>query len=1379
MVLVRLGHFLNYLQIMKKRSHVAGSLSIDHTPTSQISDEVDQKVFHKFECSGSRNSCGICICYNKIMLNALKNIRKYAFLEYLRRFQFLSIKKLRTFVANQCKHNLYLWLFVWEINPNAERKFYQFSQLKIERWKLQENLESKYKKSKVPHILCRICERKKIPADELERHTELCLLRHNVGKNMRDIDDKLLRCGETITKSLKRFTTKQGVKRREIANLLVDHSRTPSCISHNHPPRHLTYTKDSLFKLGQIALGNQKEKGDQDKANIGCERKLYNKFEFRVEDEDRIPSVTPEKQLAATRKSLYEEAVSSSGVINTNMNMDVNIPSVPKIMISEPVLSSEEGEKKHIDINKKVDEQRELMIFNFAKKRTPPMPTPKKLSKFGANSRSNTNESIRTTSSPLMLKKDPGRKNMKQGIAFLSQFARPNLSPGSTFVNREDRIDHGTDHGSDHRPSPRELVPSPTNQNIHKSPIPSLRVPTSVFIEEMKAHLKPPRSPKKMNLFNPSKIGFTPLQVGKTPIARAKKMNRILLMKELMNPDGGKGEGSLPGSIKKELLNSIREENKGNIAKSVFSQLRPRAIDTGGGGGGGGVDHPGPPSAGALNNTSFLSPLKGVGRNSSLKELSRGEGKLFITPPSKEDEGKDSRDPNSILLSKLRMRVHSKRSDESHNNSRNSVNSSTQPLCSTVSADNSIEKDIIKDFSLNPTSVDIHVIPEVKESGEIENFLFPSKGKSRPLDGETPPLMGERKLERSNISKDLAVSSPAGMMRKLPSREKTNMKAPSPFNMYLPRSKPGIGDKAQEVECKPELENKIYHTKGDSFDDVMELTDSLKEMLEKNIEGKSRGKMNTQKRHTVYSIPTSSLKHTKSGPIVPKLNLRDGIDIMTHNKSHRRKTIKPSGQMIENSQESENESLISSEKEVIVLEKFREISRHAFGINISLNKATLTEIDILLNQLTELESKANNATEQTVKQYKELEKCLLEKKEIVSKLLELEEKMSNIGGSSDNIFGGSDISRIENRLYISKASPPSSKKTSTSRLMGKVSSHGSGEVPEEFIDSSFYSDFYSAETINDDATFVFNPDDVESSSSPVSESKMTYHSTGHGVEASNLLKHVLIKSAAKKIIGGLHGQTTPSSSTPTPPSDKFTFTSEESQESKLNASPGEEGKTSVEGDIPKKSSPNRKKSIGVNFARRNSLRIATINQLILEDITEDKSPSPKSSKSGTPGISRRSSLKLPTVEEEIRTSVTSADSSINTVPKSPAIVIRPSHLRSHSAEGAILPVSKASDKNLHRSHSVIVEILTDEFEMDGIELWLNQSCLADYKQKPYDEYLDHLEIKINRKTLRRTQSVIIYIYIIFRTMKSQGELKMFGEVRRQRTGKVQEKQSKL
>ena len=46
-----------------------------------------------------------------------------------------------------------------------------------------------------------------------------------------------------------------------------------------------------------------------------------------------------------------------------NMNMDVNIPSVPKIMISEPVLSSEEGEKKDIDINKKVDEQRELMIF--------------------------------------------------------------------------------------------------------------------------------------------------------------------------------------------------------------------------------------------------------------------------------------------------------------------------------------------------------------------------------------------------------------------------------------------------------------------------------------------------------------------------------------------------------------------------------------------------------------------------------------------------------------------------------------------------------------------------------------------------------------------------------------------------------------------------------------------------------------------------------------------------------------------------------------------------------------------------------------------------------------------------------------------------------
>ena len=66
--------------------------------------------------------------------------------------------------------------------------------------------------------------------------------------------------------------------------------------------------------------------------------------------------------------------------------------------------------------------------------------------------------------------------------------------------------------------------------------------------------------------------------------------------------------------------------------------------------------------------------------------------------------------------------------------------------------------------------------------------------------------------------------------------------------------------------------------------------------------------------------------------------------------------------MIENSQESENESLISSEKEVIVLEKFREISRHAFGINISVNKVTLTEIDILLNQVTELESKANNAT---------------------------------------------------------------------------------------------------------------------------------------------------------------------------------------------------------------------------------------------------------------------------------------------------------------------------------------------------------------------------------------------------------------------------------
>ena len=31
--------------------------------------------------------------------------------------------------------------------------------------------------------------------------------------------------------------------------------------------------------------------------------------------------------------------------------------------------------------------------------------------------------------------------------------------------------------------------------------------------------------------------------------------------------------------------------------------------------------------------------------------------------------------------------------------------------------------------------------------------------------------------------------------------------------------------------------------------------------------------------------------------------------------------------------------------------------------------------------------------------------------------------------------------------------------------------------------------------------------------------------------------------------GGLHGETTPSSSTPTPPSDEFTFTSEESHES--------------------------------------------------------------------------------------------------------------------------------------------------------------------------------------------------------------------------------------
>ena len=66
-----------------------------------------------------------------------------------------------------------------------------------------------------------------------------------------------------------------------------------------------------------------------------------------------------------------------------------------------------------------------------------------------------------------------------------------------------------------------------------------------------------------------------------------------------------------------------------------------------------------------------------------------------------------------------------------------------------------------------------------------------------------------------------------------------------------------------------------------------------------------------------------------------------------------------------------------------------------------------------------------------------------------------------------------------------------------------VSSHPSGEVGQELIDSSYSSYFYSPEIINDDATIIYNPDGVESSSSPLSETIIEV-GLGSNVYKSNL-----------------------------------------------------------------------------------------------------------------------------------------------------------------------------------------------------------------------------------------------------------------------------------
>ena len=54
----------------------------------------------------------------------------------------------------------------------------------------------------IPLLLCRICEMDKIPADYMERHSELCLNKHEKLIQLRSIDQNLLELGEGFTNHL-------------------------------------------------------------------------------------------------------------------------------------------------------------------------------------------------------------------------------------------------------------------------------------------------------------------------------------------------------------------------------------------------------------------------------------------------------------------------------------------------------------------------------------------------------------------------------------------------------------------------------------------------------------------------------------------------------------------------------------------------------------------------------------------------------------------------------------------------------------------------------------------------------------------------------------------------------------------------------------------------------------------------------------------------------------------------------------------------------------------------------------------------------------------------------------------------------------------------